>query len=72
MADEQAAAVEQQEQTTLEVDEFSSLLKKEFKPKSDRAKEAVETAVQTLAEQVLRDSTIISDDVLQSIEAIVA
>ena len=72
MADEQAAAVEQEGQTTLEVDEFSSLLKKEFKPKSDRAKEAVETAVQTLAEQVLRDSTVISDDVLQSIEAIIA
>jgi type VI secretion system protein ImpC len=72
MADEQAAAVEQAEQTTLEVDEFSSLLKKEFKPKSDRAKEAVETAVQTLAEQVLRDSTVISDDVLLSIESIVA
>jgi type VI secretion system protein ImpC len=72
MADEQAAAVEQEEQTTLEVDEFSSLLKKEFKPKSDRAKEAVETAVQTLAEQVLRDSTVISDDVLRSIESIIA
>jgi type VI secretion system protein ImpC len=72
MADEQAAAVEQQEQTTIEIDEFSSLLKKEFKPKSDRAKEAVETAVQTLAEQVLRDSTVISDDVLQSIESIIA
>jgi type VI secretion system protein ImpC len=72
MADEQTAAVEQEGQTTLEVDEFSSLLKKEFKPKSDRAKEAVETAVQTLAEQVLRDSTVISDDVLQSIEAIIA
>jgi type VI secretion system protein ImpC len=72
MADEQAAAVEQQEQTTIEIDEFSSLLKKEFKPKSDRAKEAVETAVQTLAEQVLRDSTVVSDDVLQSIESIIA
>ena len=34
-------------------DEFSPLLKQEFKPQSDAAKEAVETAVRTLAEQAL-------------------
>ncbi len=35
------------------VTEFDSLLKKEFKPKTDEAKEAVERAVRTLAEQAL-------------------
>ena len=40
---------------TLEASEFASLLEKEFKPRSDKAKEAVETAVRTLAEQALRD-----------------
>jgi type VI secretion system protein ImpC len=35
----------------LEGSEFSSLLQKEFKPKTDQAREAVEAAVQTLAEQ---------------------
>ena len=57
---------------TFEASEFSSLLKKEFKPKSNRAKEAVETAVQTLAEQVLQYSTIVSDDAIGTIDSIVA
>jgi type VI secretion system protein ImpC len=55
-----------------EVSEFSSLLRQEFKPKSDRAEQAVEKAVQTLAEQVLADSTLVSDDAIKSIEAIIA
>ena len=38
---------------TLEAGDFAALLSKEFKPKSDRAKEEVESAVRTLAEQVL-------------------
>lgn len=52
--------------------EFASLLKKEFKPKSDRAQEAVESAVQTLAEQVLSDTALISDDAIRSIESMIA
>ena len=56
----------------LEANEFSSLLQREFKPKSDQAKEAVESAVRTLAEQALRDTTLISKDVLKSIESMIA
>jgi type VI secretion system protein ImpC len=56
----------------LDAGEFESLLQKEFKPKSDKAKEAVETAVRTLAEQALRDSTVVSGDVLATIEALIA
>src|SRR5579864_1397912 len=55
-----------------EANEFASLLQKEFKPKSDKAKEAVETAVRTLAEQALRDTAVISGDVLATIEALIA
>ena len=51
----------------LETNEFSSLLQREFKPKSDQAKEAVEHAVKTLAEQALQHTTLISKDVLKSI-----
>ena len=58
--------------TTEEAGDFSSLLKKEFKPKSDKAKEAVEGAVKTLAEQALVNTALVSDDALQSIEAIIA
>ena len=35
---------------TEETSEFASLLLQEFKPKTERAREAVETAVRTLAE----------------------
>jgi len=52
--------------------DLSSLLKKEFKPKGDRAQEAIETAVQTLAEQALAATALVSDDALASIEAMVA
>jgi len=57
---------------TLEVSEFSSLLQREFKPKSDQAREAVENAVRTLAEQALRDTSLVSKDVLKSIESMIA
>jgi type VI secretion system protein ImpC len=57
---------------TLETNDFSSLLTKEFKPRSDRAKEEVEKAVRTLAEEALRNSNVISGDVLKTISAIIA
>jgi type VI secretion system protein ImpC len=57
--------------TTQETSEFAALLDREFKPKSDRAREAVESAVQTLAQQALADTALISDDALRSIEAMI-
>jgi len=71
MSDAQADA-QQPEGEALTTDSFSSLLQQEFKPKSDRAKEAVEGAVATLAEQALKDSSIISDDALKSIESMIS
>ena len=61
-----------QAQETIEPGEFEALLKKEFRPKSDRAKAQVETAVQTLAKQVLDDKDLIADDAINSINAIIA
>ncbi|HEY0909756.1 MAG TPA: type VI secretion system contractile sheath large subunit, partial [Bradyrhizobium sp.] len=52
--------------------EFASLLNREFKPKSDKAREAVEGAVQTLAKQALANTALVSDDSIRSIEAIIA
>jgi len=72
MADPKKEAKKQAEGATMEVSEFSSLLKKEFKPKSDRAREAVQNAVQTLAEQALAETALISDDALKTIESIMA
>ncbi|MCU7891273.1 MAG: type VI secretion system contractile sheath large subunit, partial [Candidatus Thiodiazotropha sp. (ex Ustalcina ferruginea)] len=53
-------------------DEFSALLQQEFKPKTERTKEAVVSAVQTLAEQVLKETSTISDDAVETIEGIIA
>ena len=52
--------------------EFASLLTREFKPKSARAREAVEAAVHTLAQQALSNTALVSDDSLRSIEAMIA
>lgn len=57
---------------TLEGNEFSALLKKEFKPKTEEAKSAVEQAVRTLAAQALTQTRLISSDVVKSIESIIA
>ena len=52
--------------------DFASLLSKEFKPKSDEAKSAVETAILTLAQQALAQTQLIGSDVINSIEAMIA
>jgi type VI secretion system protein ImpC len=57
---------------TLEVNEFESLLSKEFKPKDDRQQEQVASAVRTLAEQALASSVTVSADVLITIQEMVA
>ena len=54
------------------VDDFSALLQKEFKPKSDEAKSRVEMAVRTLAQQALEGSNVVSGDVISTIEKMVA
>src|SRR6476619_6490111 len=72
MADPKSQTDPQIEGGAVEVTEFDSLLRKEFKPKTDEAKEAVERAVRTLAEQALSQTKLIGSDVVKSIEAIVA
>jgi type VI secretion system protein ImpC len=69
---ESKAQTEGQAAGVTEVSEFSALLDREFKPKSDRAQEAVAGAVRTLAEQALAQTPIISDDVVVTISAMIA
>ena len=57
---------------TLEMSDFSSLLQKEFKPQSDKAKESVEVAVRTLAEQALAGTNLVSGDVLDTISSLIS
>ncbi len=60
----QAAAVE--------TSDFAALLNKQFKPQTDTARQEVESAVRTLAQQALAGTQLISNDVLQTIEAMIA
>jgi type VI secretion system protein ImpC len=55
-----------------EITDFSSLLDKEFKPKTEEARDAVESAVRTLAEQALVNAATMTDDAYSSIQAIIA
>lgn len=55
-----------------ETSEFSNLLNKEFKPKTEQARDAVTQAVQTLAQQALASTSTISSDAYQTVEAIIA
>jgi len=72
MAETETSAAETEEAAALDESQFAQLLEKEFKPKSDRAKEAIENAVHTLAEQALSETALISEDAVRSIESILA
>ncbi|KEY58755.1 type VI secretion system contractile sheath large subunit [Serratia sp. DD3] len=53
-------------------DEFNLLLQKEFRPRTDQAKEAVENAVKTLAQQALENTITVSADAYRTIQALIA
>jgi type VI secretion system protein ImpC len=64
---QQAALVE-----TRETDEFQELLKQSFKPRTERAATEVENAVNTLVTQALADSSVVKNDVLDTLEEMIA
>ena len=62
-----------------EVSEFSALLKKPsseikeaFRPQTDARRKAIEESVTTLAEYVLRDTTLISDDAMATTQSVIS
>ena len=72
MAEEQKVSGQQAATAVAETSDFASLLNKEFKPKSNRAKEEISSAVETLAEYVLKDTAVISEDAVASIQSLIA
>ena len=72
MAETETRKAAEAQTGTLEAGSFASLLQQEFKPRTDRAREAVEGAVATLASQALEQTALISDDAVRTIEAIIA
>ncbi len=71
MAEVQQTGKEAQVQTR-ETEDFAQLLKQSFKPRTERAATEVESAVATLVRQALEDKDVIKDDVLDTIEAMIA
>jgi len=57
---------------TSEADEFASLLKQSFKPRTERAATEVENAVSTLVTEALKDGSTIKGGVLDTIEEMIA
>ena len=72
MADVQSQVQAEPQVAAREVNEFDALLQKEFRPRTERARSEVEAAVRTLAEQALSTTALVSDDVMRTIESIIA
>ena len=71
-ADPQQQQKAEQVAERTELGDFQMLLNKEFKPKTEGAKNAITTAVQTLAQQALSETVLVSDDAIRTIEAMIA
>jgi type VI secretion system protein ImpC len=72
MSDPNLAAQSSQSGASAEFNEFEGLLNKQFKPKTAEARTAVQSAVQTLAQQALNAAGLISDNAIKTIESIIA
>ena len=50
---------------------FAELLKKSFKPPTDERQQAIQASMQTLSEWALRDTTVVSDDTVETIKGMI-
>jgi type VI secretion system protein ImpC len=57
---------------TRDPEAFSDLLKKSFKPRNDSAAAEVENAVAALVQQALADTSLVKEDVLDTIDSMIA
>ena len=55
-----------------DAESFSALLKKSFKPRNERHAAEVENAVSALVQQALADTSLVKDDVLDTIDSMIA
>ncbi len=53
-------------------DDFSRLLEQEIKPKTERAQEEIHRAIKSLAEYALQNTALISDDAVDTVQALIA
>ncbi|EJT01653.1 EvpB family type VI secretion protein [Rhizobium leguminosarum bv. trifolii] len=57
---------------TVDLGDFTRMLRFEFRIRSDHSRDLVESAVRTLAEQALQNTSLISDDVVATIQKMIA
>ena len=69
MANEQLQSTGAAAEAEFAPDDFSALLRKEFKPADDSRATRIEAAVATLAQQALSDAAVIGDDVFTTLDA---
>ena len=72
MADKKTLASTAAATSFAEQTDFAALLEKEFKPKSEEQRSAVESAVRTLAQQAVASAVTLSGDAYRTIEALIA
>ena len=72
MTNEMQQKIDSLNAETFEMSDFEKLLNQEFKPKSEEANSAVQSAVRTLVGQALENTTLVSDNSIKTIEGIIA
>jgi len=72
MATESDLGIKESQVQTRELEDFSALLKQSFKPRTERAATEVENAVSTLVREALAGQNVVKDDVLGTIEGMIA
>ncbi len=72
MADAKKLSVQDITAENVEMSDFEKLLNQEFKPKSDEANLAVQSAVQTLVGQALEHANLVSENSVKTIESMIA
>ena len=72
MAEKTAAQAGNATTETRDPEAFSQLLKKSFKPRNDSAAAEVENAVAALVQQALADTSLVKEDVLDTIDSMIA
>jgi type VI secretion system protein ImpC len=72
MSTEVSRSVAEAPMQTRDPEEFAAILKQSFKPRTERAATEVENAVTTLVREALRDASVVKDDVLDTIEEMIA
>ncbi len=55
-----------------EANDFSEILRQSFKPRSTKAKDEVESAVEILVTQALADANVVKNDILDTIEGLIS